>query len=176
MSIWGDLCRSGIPADDTNAICRFEVNRCRFAMRKGVGTMQAYKTISKIKVEVSLRNWRLKYEDPKTTYQHPAPCFHNRKSAAERSLTCHTVSVCACTTVPRRFWPAETIVTHGQLARHGSGGGKPGVAGEIRRCRADAWCGTVGSGGRSLWRWPMRWSYGQYWAGHRCPSGPVQMV
>ena len=36
MSIWGDLCRSGIPADDTNAICRSEVNRCRFAMRKGV--------------------------------------------------------------------------------------------------------------------------------------------
>ena len=34
MSIWGDLCRSGIPADDTNAICRSEVNRCRFAMRK----------------------------------------------------------------------------------------------------------------------------------------------
>ena len=36
MSIWGDLCRSGIPADDTNATCRSEVNRCRFAMRKGV--------------------------------------------------------------------------------------------------------------------------------------------
>ena len=36
MSIWADLCRSGIPADDTNAICRSEVNRCRFAMRKGV--------------------------------------------------------------------------------------------------------------------------------------------
>ena len=36
MSIRGDLCRSGIPADDTNAICQSEVNRCRFAMRKGV--------------------------------------------------------------------------------------------------------------------------------------------
>ena len=36
MSIWADLCRSGIPADDTNAICRSELNRSRFAMRKGV--------------------------------------------------------------------------------------------------------------------------------------------
>ena len=36
ISIWCDLCRSGIPVDDTNAVCRSELNRCRFAMRKGV--------------------------------------------------------------------------------------------------------------------------------------------
>ena len=74
MSIWGDLCRSGIPADDTNAICRSELNRCRFAMRKGVFCMSCqkltqhssyqiwYSRITHLKFPafgVFLRAWRL---------------------------------------------------------------------------------------------------------------------
>ena len=44
MSIWGDLCRSGMVSQLTTpmAICRSKVNRCRFAMRKDVDTRMAF--------------------------------------------------------------------------------------------------------------------------------------
>ena len=48
--------KSGIPADDTNAICRSELNRCRFAMRKGV-----VKSIRAYDLHISVYNDICKY-------------------------------------------------------------------------------------------------------------------